>query len=65
MPQKRAGVRRMISQSIAFVYAPADGTSAETDPLDLSGTGRPQAHGRRCCRARKATLEKPEGIVLR
>ena len=36
---KVAGVRRMISQSIAFVYAPADGTRAETDPLDLSATG--------------------------
>src|SRR6185503_11218072 len=57
---KAAGVRRMITQSIAFVYAPADGTRAETDPLDLSAIG-----------ARKrtvdgvATLELPEGIVLR
>ena len=36
---KAAGVRRMISQSIAFVYAPGDGTRVETDPLDVAATG--------------------------
>ena len=36
---KAAGVRRMITQSIAFVYAAGDGTRVETDPLDVSATG--------------------------
>ncbi len=29
-----AGVRRVIAQSVAFVYAPAEGIRIETDPLD-------------------------------
>ena len=36
---KAAGVRRMITQSIAFVYAPGDGARDEIDPLDLSAAG--------------------------
>ncbi|MGB8184900.1 MAG: NAD(P)H-binding protein, partial [Pseudolabrys sp.] len=36
---KAAGVRRMITQSIAFVYAPGDVARDETDPLDLSAAG--------------------------
>jgi len=31
------GVRRVIAQSIAFAYAPADGARVETDPLDEKG----------------------------
>jgi nucleoside-diphosphate-sugar epimerase len=33
---KTAGVRRLISQSIAFVYAPGDGMRVESDPLDAA-----------------------------
>src|SRR5450830_594060 len=36
---KAAGVRRLIAQSIAFVYAPGDGARVETDPLDLAAAG--------------------------
>ena len=34
-----AGVRRVIAQSIAFVYAPGAGPRHESDPLDLSAEG--------------------------
>jgi nucleoside-diphosphate-sugar epimerase len=34
-----AGVRRVIAQSIAFVYAPGDGPRHETDPLDVKAEG--------------------------
>jgi nucleoside-diphosphate-sugar epimerase len=36
---KAAGARRVIAQSIAFVYAPGEGPRYETDPLDLSAAG--------------------------
>jgi len=31
-----AGVRRVVAQSIAFVYAPGDGMRTESDPLDVA-----------------------------
>src|SRR2546423_2587939 len=34
-----AGVKRVIAQSIAFVYAPAQGPRHESDPLDSVGEG--------------------------
>jgi nucleoside-diphosphate-sugar epimerase len=34
-----AGVRRVIAQSIAFVYAPGEGTRGEDDPLDIAAEG--------------------------
>ena len=36
---KAAGVRRVIAQSIAFVYAPGEGPRQETDPLDAGAEG--------------------------
>jgi nucleoside-diphosphate-sugar epimerase len=36
---KNSGVRRLIAQSIAFIYAPGAGARTETDPLDLGATG--------------------------
>lgn len=62
---KAAGVRCMISQSIAFVYAPEDGTRVETDPLDLSATGARKRTVDGVVALERATLEMPEGIVLR
>jgi nucleoside-diphosphate-sugar epimerase len=61
---RAAGVRRMVSQSIAFVYAPGEGVRVETDPLDRA-TG---ARGRTVegvAALERATLSMPEGIVLR
>jgi len=62
---RAAGVRRMISQSIAFVYAPADGTRVETDPLDAAATGARKHTVDAVVALERATLELPEGIVLR
>jgi len=62
---KVAGVRRMITQSIAFVYAPGDGTRVETDPLDVSATGARKRTVDGVVALEHATLQLPEGIVLR
>jgi nucleoside-diphosphate-sugar epimerase len=62
---KAAGVRRMITQSIAFVYAPGNGTRAETDPLDVSATGARKRTVDGVVALEQSTLELPEGIVLR
>jgi nucleoside-diphosphate-sugar epimerase len=62
---KAAGVRRMISQSIAFVYAPGEGARTESDPLDLSATGARKRAVDGVVALEKATLDLPEGIVLR
>jgi nucleoside-diphosphate-sugar epimerase len=62
---KAAGVRRLIAQSIAFVYAPGEGTRAETDPLDLAATGARKRTVDGVVALEDATLEMPEGIVLR
>jgi len=64
-----AGARRLISQSIAFVYAPKDGDGlcVEDDPLFLNAP-EPFARGARAVEAlERATLhsEDLEGIVLR
>ena len=62
---KAAGVRRMVTQSIAFVYAPGDGTRVETDPLDVSATGARKRTVDGVVALEQTTLELPEGIVLR
>ena len=62
---KAAGVRRLITQSIAFVYAPVEGMRAETDPLDLSATGARKRTVDGVVALEQATLQLPEGIVLR
>ncbi len=62
---KAAGVRRLVSQSIAFVYAPGEGTRLETDPLDLAATGARKRTVDGVVALEQATLEMPEGIVLR
>lgn len=36
---KMAGVRRVVAQSIAFVYAPGDGARVEDDQLDVAAEG--------------------------
>src|SRR5665213_761687 len=36
---KSAGVRRMVAQSIAFVYAPGDRARVESDPLNIGADG--------------------------
>ncbi len=60
-----AGARRVVAQSIAFAYAPGEGTRVESDPLDLEG---PRARTAQAV----AELERQvqgapglEGLVLR
>jgi len=55
----------MITQSIAFVYAPGDGTRVETDALDVAATGARKRTVDGVIALEQATLELPEGIVLR
>jgi nucleoside-diphosphate-sugar epimerase len=62
---KAAGVTRMIAQSIAFVYAPGEVTRVETDPLDLAATGARKRTVEGVIALEQATLELPQGIVLR
>ncbi len=62
---KAAGVTRLIAQSIAFVYAPSDGLRIEADPLDLAATGARRRTVAGVMALEEATLEMPEGIVLR
>jgi nucleoside-diphosphate-sugar epimerase len=62
---KAAGVTRLIAQSIAFVYAPGDGLRVESDPLDLAATGARRRTVDGVVALEEATLEMPDGIVLR
>ncbi len=62
---KTTGVRRLISQSIAFVYAPGDGMRVESDPLDLATTGVRKRTVDGVVALEDATLQTSEGIVLR
>ncbi|AMN41848.1 NAD-dependent epimerase/dehydratase family protein [Rhodoplanes sp. Z2-YC6860] len=60
-----AGVRRVIAQSIAFIYAPGEGPRKETDPLDSSEAQRASIDGVKALE--HAVLSTPgiDGIVLR
>ena len=62
---KAAGVKRLIAQSIAFVYAPGEGARVESDPLDLAATGTRRRTVEGVVALENATLEMPDGIVLR
>ncbi len=62
---KAAGVRRLVAQSIAFVYAPKDGPRVESDPLDVAATGARKRTVEGVAALENVTLEMPEGIVLR
>ena len=60
-----AGVRRVVAQSIAFIYAPGQGPRLETDPLDTSEAQRASIDGVKALE--QAVLNRPgiDGIVLR
>ena len=62
---KEVGVKRLIAQSIAFVYAPGQGARLESDPLDLAATGARKRTVEAVAALEQATLTMPEGIVLR
>ena len=60
---KAAGVRRLVAQSIAFIYAKADGVRVEGDPLNSAAEMRRTIEGVEALE--RETLSMPEGIVLR
>lgn len=62
---KAAGVRRLMSQSIAFVYAPKQGALTEDDPLAAGAPGMLGRTVEALQSLEAATLGMPEGIVLR
>ena len=64
---KRAGVRRAIAQSIAFIYAPGEGIRSEDDPLDVAAGGVRQATVQGIVALEREVLETPgiDGVVLR
>ena len=60
-----AGVKRLIAQSIAFVYASGEGPRAESDPLDFAAAGVRKRTVDGVVALEQASLELPEGSVLR
>ncbi len=60
---RAAGVKRLIAQSIAFIYAPGTGLRVETDPLNPDPAQAATVAGVNALEA--ATLSLPEGVVLR
>ena len=63
----KAGARRLIAQSIAWVYAPGPEPHAEEDPLNVSATGIAAITVQGVAALEQAVLHTPklEGIVLR
>jgi nucleoside-diphosphate-sugar epimerase len=64
---KLAGVRRAVAQSIAFVYAPGEGTRTEDDPLDVAADGVRQSTVQGIVALEREILETADidGVVLR
>jgi nucleoside-diphosphate-sugar epimerase len=62
---KYAGVRRMVAQSIAFVYARGDRARVESDPLDVGAEGTLGRTVAAVSALEQSVLAMPEGIVLR
>src|SRR5262249_51043756 len=64
---RSAGVRRFITQSVAFAYAPGDTPRHEDDPQDFAGEGPPPQLIRGVIALEALTLGTPglEGVVLR
>ena len=64
---KIAGVRRVVAQSIAFIYAPGEGARGEDDPLHLAAEGVRQLTVQGIVALEREILQTPEiaGVVLR
>lgn len=60
---KSVGVKRLIAQSIAFIYKPAPGLRVESDPLSDDPAMKTTVDAVRVLE--DAVLAMPEGIVLR
>jgi nucleoside-diphosphate-sugar epimerase len=59
------GARRVVAQSIAFAYAPAEGTRVETDALDLAGTRATTVRAVQSLEEQVMGVPGIDGIVLR
>lgn len=62
---REAGIRRMVAQSIAWMYAAGAGPATEEEPLDLAAEG---ARGRTVegvAALERAAGELPESVILR
>jgi nucleoside-diphosphate-sugar epimerase len=62
---RAAGVKRLIAQSIGFIYAPADKTHVEGDPLNVGAAGNAGQTVAAVIALEEAVLAMPEGVVLR
>jgi nucleoside-diphosphate-sugar epimerase len=64
---RAVGAKRMIAQSIAFIYAPGDGARVETDALGMQPDGTPDATLRGVMSLEQQVLGTPDlaGVVLR
>ena len=62
---RAANVKRMVAQSVAFAYAPANGTRVESDPLNLDAEGNAGRSAKAAAALEQAVLGLAEGIVLR
>jgi nucleoside-diphosphate-sugar epimerase len=64
---KRAGARRVIAQSIAFIYASGEGAHTEDDPLELAAVGVRQLTVEGIVALEREVLRTPglDGVVLR
>lgn len=60
-----AGVRRVIVQSIAFMYAPGDHPAAEDEPLDVDAPPTRNSSAAAVQSMEQAVAETPEGVILR
>jgi nucleoside-diphosphate-sugar epimerase len=60
---RRHGVRRMIGESVSWLYASGDGPASESDPTTRAATGEP-AYGP-VEELERAVLGLPAGLVLR
>ena len=64
---KMAGVRRLVAQSIAFLYAPGDGERSEDAPLDAAAVGVRQVTVQGVIALEREVLQTPgiAGVALR
>lgn len=62
---RAVGVRRMVTQSIAFVYAPGDGLADEEEPLYLDAPEPWRETVTSVAAMERAAAELPEGVILR
>ena len=62
-----AGARRIIAQSIAFIYAPGESVRSETDQLDVTAEGTRQSTVQGIVALEGEVLQTPDiaGVVLR